>query len=162
MDFCEIESFLKKGKYIWSKRVVTKLMKTLKEIKNSGTAESSDRCFIEFLLELDSAYKTFLQNIKDLPMIMSCRAKGNSKTHFGGQECAELASDFRQAAEKYLNLFSRDVSEGATSYIAKAIKEKARKDEIYAREFESRAVKDYLASGLDITLDILKESGYYI
>jgi len=162
MDLCESESFLKKGKYIWSKRVVTQLKKILEEIKSSGTAESSERCFVEFILELDSAYKAFLQNVKDLPMIMNCRARGNNKSHFGGQECAELASDFRQAAEKYLNLFSRDVSEGTVSHIATTIKEKARKDEMYAREFESRAAKDYLASGIDNTLNILKESGYNI
>ena len=93
---------------------------------------------------------------------MNCRTKGNNKSHFGGQQCAKLASKFRQAAEKYLNLSSGNVNESSIGYIATLIREKARRDEMYARDFETQAANNYLTSGIDTTLDILKESDYNI
>ena len=94
-------------------------------------------------------------------MIMNCRVKGNSGSHFGGQECAKFVSLIRRASEKYLsNLPDGNYEEGYIGYVIRQVKDKARRDEKYAWDFEKKARQEYATTGKDITLDILKESGY--
>jgi hypothetical protein len=95
-------------------------------------------------------------------MIMSCRVKGDSDSHFGGLECAELMKSFRFSSEKYLkeSVYSSDMFEGTIAYMISKIREKAKEDEKYAWNIEKTVYRDYVSLGVDNTLNMLKASGY--
>lgn len=158
------EAFFNKGKYIWSRSVVNGLFNALKQIRESDEPESSERCFTIFNLELERAYRDFLQDLKDLPLVISCRAKGDGNSNFGGDTCLKLAHSFVNSAEKYIkeSKYSHKSFEGSAYHIAKVLKEKASCDTAYAQKFESSTAKDYCSLGIDRTLDIFRESGYSV
>ena len=72
--------------------------------------------------------------IKDLKIIMNCRVKGNTKSHFGGQECAEFADSIQKYCSKYLSFSAPTESfvEGSIEYLILKLRNKAREDEKYA------------------------------
>ncbi len=155
-------SFLNKEKYLWDRRVIKKMFNELESFQKNDFEESKERCFAELMLEFQQAYRLFLRKIGDLPMIMSCRVKGDSDSHFGGLECAELMKSFRFSSEKYLkqSAYSQLSSEGTIAYMALKIRDKAKEDEKYAWDFEKKLHQDYILLGIDNTLEILKKSGY--
>ncbi len=157
-------SFLKKGRYLWDKFVVEKMIKMFDDYRNQEDSVASERCFIEFVLELKQAYRNFLIKINDLPLIMNCRAKGDEKSHFGGEECADLMKSFRISAEKYLNETSNkcDTSEDSMYYVVSQIRKKAAQDEESARKIEQIVKNEYISLGNDNTLNLFKSSGYNI
>ena len=108
------------------------------------------------------ARNDFLGKIKDLKMIMNCRVKGDTASHFGGQECAEFADSIQKYCSKYLSFSAPTESfvEGSIEYLILQLRNKAREDEKYAWEVEKKVKESYLSLGVDNTLDILKESGY--
>ncbi len=162
MNYFVDDSFIKKGRRLWDKRLIEELFTSLEEFKDSESEKSKERRFTEFLLELKMSYNEFLQNIKDLPMIMNCRAKGNIESHFGGFECASIAKSFRKSSEKYLSdsLLNGNFEEGSIENLVLEIRKQSSVDEEYAREFERNTKQNYLNFGNDNTLDILKSSGY--
>lgn len=153
-------NFLKKGKYLWSKNVIDKMFVELKNFQKFYP----ERCFIEFVLELEQANKKFLQSIKDIVLIMNCRAKGDDQNHFGGMECAEFMKDIVKACDKYLNFcVNADVQkEGTIGFLVYQIRLKAKQDEIFAREFEKETKESYISLGIDKSLEIFEKSGYII
>ncbi len=155
-------SFLDMGKYLWDKRVIKKMFSEFKNFQNLDIEEAKERCFTELMLEFQQAYRIFLRKIGDLPMIMNCRTKGDSDSHFGGLECAEFMKSFRFSAEKYLreSSYLSVTSEGTIAYAISKIREKAKKDEKYAWDFEKKVHQDYISLGIDNTLEMLKNSGY--
>lgn len=163
MDYFVDDSFMKKGRRLWDKRLIEELFTSLEEFKNSDSEKSKERKFTEFFLEIKMAYNEFLQNIKDLPMIMNCRSKGDSESHFGGLECANFAKSFRKSSEKYLSgsLLNGNFEDGSIENLILEIRKQSCVDEEYAREFEKNTKQNYLNFGNDNTLDILKSSGYY-
>lgn len=157
--FAEL-NFLKKGKYLWSKTVVNKM---LEELRNFQKAQP-ERCLTEFILEVEQANKKFLQSMKDIVLIMNCRAKGDNKSHFGGMECSKFMKDIVEACDKYLNS-SQSINvqtEGTIGFVISQIKFQAKKDEIFAREFERETKENYISLGSDNSLEIFKKSGYEI
>ena len=162
MDYIIDTSFLDKGKYLWDKKVINKIFSELKDFQNQNFEESKERYFDELILEYDQAYRLFLEKIGDLPMIMSCRVKGDTDSHFGGLECAELMKSFRFSSDKYLkeSAYSSVTFEGSIAYVISKIREKAKQDEKYAWEIEKKVYRDYISLGVDNTLEILKSSGY--
>jgi len=150
-------NFLNKGKYLWNKKVVDKMLAELKEFQKSHP----ERFLTEFILELEQANRKFLQSMKDIILIMNCRAKGNDNSHFGGMECAEFMKDIVRACDKYLNLTAGDnLKEGTIGFIVSQIKFRAKKDEIFAREFEKETRENYISLGKDNSLEIFEKSGY--
>ncbi len=162
MDYFVDDTFIKKGRRLWDKRLIEELFTSLEEFKNSESEKSKERKFTEFFLELKMAYNEFLQSIKDLPMIMNCRTKGNIESHFGGFECASIAKSFRKSSEKYLSdsLLNGNFEEGSIENLVLEIRKQSTIDEEYAREFERNTKQSYLNFGNDNTLEILKSSGY--
>ncbi len=158
------ELFFDRGKYVWSKAVLEGLFSNLEQMEKSNKPAASERCFVKFHLELERAYNDFLQDLKDLPLIINCRAKGNSTSHFGGSTCLKLINSFVASADKYLSesKYSQDLTYGSPASIAKALKEKSVESINYARQFESKANSDYNTLGIDNTLKIFRESGYKI
>lgn len=175
-------SFIKPGMNTWDKAFLENSISVLKKFQSHGSKISRERCFTEFLLELEQAYRVFLKKINDLPMIMKCRVKGDSETHFGGQECAELATSLRASAEKYLrstrfkksSANQNDANPHAETLgglhidssncnvydFALIIKNMAKKDEKKAKEIEAKVYQEYVSYGKDYTLVALKNSGY--
>lgn len=164
MEYLLDVSFLKKGKYLWDKPVMDKMMKMFDDFRNQGGSVASERCFVEFVLELKQAYRNFLIKINDLPLIMNCRAKGDEKSHFGGEECAALMKSFRFSAEKYLNETSNksDTSENSVYYVISQIRKKAARDEESAKKIEQIIKNEYISLGNDNTLNLFRSSGYDI
>ena len=162
MDYMIETSFMDGGKRLWDKRIIDKILSELKSFQNLNLEESKERCLTELILEFEQAYRVFVSKIKDLPMIMNCRVKGDNDSHFGGIECAELMKSFRFSSEKYLkeSAYSASVLEGTISYMISKIKNKAKEDEKYAWEIEKKIYSDYLSLGVDNTLEMLKSSGY--
>ncbi len=170
-------SFLKGKSPLWNKCTMEKLLSVLEKIKNKNEEESKERCFTEFFLEIEQAYRIFLRKINDLPMIMNCRVKGDNKSHFGGQECAELMRAIRISSEKYLketaykntkpdspvnNYFSdlEEQRESTLYNLACKLKELAREQEQDALNIEAKVYQDYVSLGKDNTLEQLITAGY--
>ncbi len=151
-------NFLKKGKYLWDKNVLDKMFFKLKDFQKFYP----ERYFTEFILELEQANKKFLQSMRDIVLIMNCRAKGDDKSHFGGMECAEFMKDIVKACDKYLNSCTNINSqvEGTIEFIIYQIKLKAKKDELFAREFEKETREKYISLGSDNSLEIFEKAGY--
>lgn len=162
MNYIIETSFLDKGRYLWDKRVMKKILSELESFQSQEADESKERCFTEFILEIQQAYRLFLRKIDDLPMIMNCRVKGDSDSHFGGLECAELMKSLRFSADKYLrtSIYLSIASEGTISYVVSKIRDKAKEDEKYAWDIEKKVYQDYTSFGIDNTLDMLRKSGY--
>lgn len=150
--------------HLWDKNVIEGLLERFNRYRSSQTSINSDRCFIEFVLELDQSYSTFLQDMRDLPMIINCRATGNTTSCFGGNICANLMKNFNNIAKKYLNSDScSQTSHGdVIRQIAVAIRDKSHEDEKYAWELEESVKKEYLSSGVDKTLNIFRKAGYNV
>ncbi len=162
MSYIIETTFLDTKKHLWDKRVLNKMFKELENFQKENSEESKERCFIMLMLEFQQAYRTFLIAINDLPLIMSCRVKGDNSSHFGGLECAEFMKALRASAEKYLkeSAFSFLTSEGTIVYVISKIKNKAKEDEKIAKELEKDIREDYLSLGVDNTLKALEEAGY--
>ena len=93
MDYTLNDSSLKSStRYLWDKLLIKKILKTLNDFKNEE--KNSGRNFTLFLIEIKMAYDEFLGSVKDLPMIMSCRARGDNDSKFGGEQCARFANSF--------------------------------------------------------------------
>lgn len=155
-------SFLDSKKYLWDKAIMKRIFSEFNDFQNSDSEESKERCFTELLIEYDYAYRSFLEKINDLPMIMSCRTKGDTDSHFGGLECAELMKSLRFSSEKYLkeSAYSSDDSAGSVANMVAGVRDKAKKDEKSAWEIERIISRDYVFLGVDNTLEILEKSGY--
>ncbi len=170
-------SFLKPGVHLWNKAFLENMIKFLKKYQTSNNEISEERCFTEYLLEIEQAYSAFLKKINDLPIMMKCRVKGDDKAHFGGQECAELVRAMRTSSEKYLmstnfkdNNEIVNEKEKADSNkepiirgiydLASKVRDLARTDENAAKEIEAKVHQEYVSLGKDHTLDALKEAGY--
>ena len=155
-------AFLKKDLRLWDKRGLNIIFEKFQEFSNQEVAESQDRCFVRYLLELEQANRLFLRRVKELPMIMKCRTKGDDTSRFGGQECAEFMKAIRDASDKYLNESEyADASiENTIGDFATKIRNKARSDEKYAWDFEKTTKQEYLTWGKDNTLEIFKKAAY--
>lgn len=174
-------SYIKPGMHLWDKVFLENTISSLKKYQSDGNDVSKERCFTEFLLEIEQAYRVFLKKISDLPMIMKCRVKGDNKAHFGGQECAELVRALRASSEKYLKSTSfkskNENNNTGSSYqnndficndhgvcsiytFAANVKNMAREDERKAKETEAKVYQEYVSLGKDHTLDALKQAGY--
>ncbi len=169
-------SFMRPGVRIWDKEFLEKMIKFLKKYQLLDNEVSNERCFAEFILEVEQAYRVFLEEIKDLPIIMKCRVKGDGDSHFGGQECAEFAKTLRHFSEKYLKStnfkhgyqvvssnFNQnsnvDSFESIYDFISR-VRDLARTGEQIAKEIEVKVHQEYVSLGKDHTLDALKEAGY--
>lgn len=162
MEYTLDTIFLSQGQYLWNKNVIDKMFEMFNKFKSTSNNLVNERCFVEFLIEMEQAYRQFLSKIKELPMIMNCRAVGDSNSHFGGQECAELMRSFRLSSEKYLNRTSyKDPAlENSLYYVISQIRERAKKSEVIAREIETKLKNEYSSSGTDKTLNFINECGY--
>lgn len=170
-------SFLKPGVHLWNKAFLENMISFLKKYQSLNNETSNERCFTEFALEVEQAYRIFLKKINDLPIMMKCRVKGDDKAHFGGQECAELVRALRMSTEKYLKstnfkndkqsvsnsenneLSDKNVFHGIYDFVSK-VRDFARVDEKVAKEIEAKVYQEYVSLGKDHTLDALKEAGY--
>ena len=175
-------SFIKPDMHLWDKLFLENSINSLKNFQSGGDKIANERCFTEFLLEMEQSYRVFLKKINDLPMIMKCRVKGDNKAHFGGQECAELVVSLRASAEKYLKstcFKETGTNNGNKSPYATAIgglhienghcsvhdfvsivKNMAKEDEKNAKEIEAKVYQEYVSCGKDYTLVALKKAGY--
>ena len=146
---------------IWNKNFLESMIAFLKKYKSVNDEIANKRPFTEFLLEIEEAYRLFLNKINDLPTIMKCRVKGDDNAHFGGQECADFAKSLRISAEKYLKSTNLKKDNTNKSYdFALKIRDKARTDEQTAKNIEYEVYNEYLSLGKDRTLDALKKEGY--
>ena len=160
---CDLNiNFLSKSKNLWNKSMMKDIFKMLRDFRDQKNSESEERCFTEFLLEIEQAYRNFLIEIRNLPLIMNCRVKGDETSHFGGEECAKFMKQIRSSSEKYLNLteYKDTVTENSMYNIILKIKEKASSDETNARSIEKEIKENYNSMGIDNTLDFIKKSGY--
>lgn len=162
MDYTLNSSFLKNStRYLWDKSLIEKIFKTLNDFKDKEDKKTLERNFTVFLIEIKMAYDEFLKNVKDLPMIMSCRARGDNDSKFGGEQCAHFANSFCKACEKYLSFLSKENSEeNSLGNLVLDLRDKAKQDEKTAWDFEEETKKEYLITGKDNSLEILKSSGY--
>lgn len=160
---CDLNiNLLSKNKNLWNKSMIKDIFKMFRDFRNQGSSESKERCFVEFLIEIEQAYRNFLIEIRNLPMIMNCRVKGDEKSHFGGEECAKFMKQIRSSSEKYLNLTEHkdSVTENSVYNIILKMKEKASSDEMIARRIEKEIKENYNSMGTDDTLNFIKKSGY--
>ena len=160
---CDLNTnFLSKSRNLWNKSVMKDIFKMFRDFKDQENSESKERCFVEFLLEIEQAYRNFLIEIRNLPMIMNCRVKGDETSHFGGEECAKFMKKIRSSSEKYLNLtkYKDTVTENSIYNIILKMKEKASADETNARNIEKEIKENYNSMGVDNTLNFIKKSGY--
>lgn len=161
MDYTLNDSSLKSStRYLWDKLLIKKILKTLNDFKDEE--KTSKRNFTLFLIELKMAYDEFLGSVKDLPMIMSCRARGDNDSKFGGEQCARFANSFCKACDKYLNSLGRKekFEENSPESLILELRNKAKQDEKAAWDFEKETKKEYLITGRDNSLEILESSGY--
>lgn len=161
MDYTLNDSSLKSStRYLWDKLLIKKILKTLNDFKDEE--KTSKRNFTLFLIELKMAYDEFLGSVKDLPMIMSCRARGDNDSKFGGEQCARFANSFCKACDKYLNSLDgkEKFEENSPESLILELRNKAKQDEKAAWDFEKETKKEYLITGRDNSLEILESSGY--
>lgn len=162
MEYDLNDSSLKNSnRYLWDKILINKIFKTLNDFKNGGNHAALERKFTILLIELKMAHDEFLENVRDLPMVMSCRTKGNSNSKFGGEQCAKFANSFCRACDKYLNSLNKEkFEEKSLESLILELRDKAKHDEKIAWDFEKETKKEYLITGKDNSLEILKSSGY--
>ena len=100
--------------------------------------------------------------MKELKLIMNCRTKGDNNSHFGGEECARFMTKVMDACAVYLKTskFLEGNREGDLGYVIRGMREKARRDRVYAIDFEKSARTLYLSEGVDKTEEIFKLFGY--
>ena len=158
MEYFSDESFLDKFNYLWEKGFWDNLLKWFQEQTENNIEESQERCFVELKLEFDQAYRKLESDIRELPMIMNCRTKGDSTSNFGGKQCARFASSIRKSAEKYIKHSACSNGKGVKGFIVK-IRDKARQNEEFAWEFEKKAKENYSVLGVDNSLKIFEKSG---
>lgn len=155
-------TFLDTIQRLWNKESLDKLDKCLVVFREDGGDDGTEECFINFCSDFAMARNKFINNMKDLSLIMKCRAKADSDSKFGGQQCAEFMKDIQIACDKYINttIYSRDNNKSLISQVISKVRDVANKDEKYAWDFESKARRTYLEKGIDITTEILKGSDY--
>ena len=161
MEYFSDDTFLEKNQYLWKRDFWEDLSKWFNEQQDNNIDESNERCFIKMKLEFEEAYRKLQQDIKELPLIMNCRVKGDSNSNFGGKQCARFVNSIRKSAEKYIKDSTYFKEKGVKKFITK-IRDKARENEQYAWEFEKKAKQEYSTSGVDNSLKIFRESGYNI
>ena len=95
-------------------------------------------------------------------MIMSCRARGDTDSKFGGEQCARFANSFCKACDKSLNSLGgkEKFEENSPESLILELRNKAKQDEKAAWDFEKETKKEYLITGRDNSLEILELSGY--
>lgn len=162
MEYDLNDSSLKSSnRYLWDKLLIKKIFKALKDFKDEGSEKTQERRFTILLIELKMAYDKFLGSIRDLPMIMSCRARGDNDSKFGGEQCARFANSFCKTCDKYLNSLNKEnFEERSFENLILELRDKAKQDEKAAWDFEKETKKEYLITGKDNSLEILKSSGY--
>ena len=162
MEYDLNDSYLKNSnRYLWDKILIKKIFKSLNDFRNERNEETLERRFIILFIELKMAYDEFLENVRDLPMIMSCRARGDNESKFGGEQCARFANSFCKACDKYLNSLNKEnFEERDFENLVLELRDKAKQDEKIAWDFEKETKKEYLITGKDNSLEILKLGGY--
>lgn len=155
-------NFLNGERHLWNNAIVKEMFRVLKQLKSRDDLASNERCFTEFLLEVEQAYRDFLCKIKELPMIMKCRTMGDQNSHFGGEEFAQLMKAFRFSSEKYLNqtAYKDEKSKNSLYYVISKIRDRAKSDEKSAWEIERQTRKEYESSGNDGTMKVIERAGY--
>lgn len=163
MDSLMNTAFIDSESHFWSVGVLSELTEFMNDLKESDGEEVHERSFKLFDISLTKAINEFLRDMKDLELIMNCRAKGDDNSHFGGEECARFMTKIMDACAVYLknSEFLAGNSEGELGYVIRGLREKARKDRAYAIDFEKSARRLYLSEGIDKTEEIFKESGYF-
>lgn len=151
------DSFLESNNYLWDKKIYDKILKSFDTFEKNDIQEVKQEKFKILMLEFKMAQKKLFQEIKDLSIIMKCRTKGDTDSHFGGQECAEFAKSIRGSCEKYLaDLKGENIKKETLGYFIKQIRDKAKNDEECAWKFEKEARQIYNIDGKDNTMVILK------
>ena len=112
-------------------------------------------------LEFEQAYKELIRNMKELPLIMNCRVKGDTASNFGGKQCACFVKSIRKSTEKYIKNTSNFDCQDIKEFVIK-IRDKARKNEQYAWDFEKNSKQEYATLGIDNSLKIFQKSGHNI
>lgn len=155
-------TFLDSIKKLWEKESLEKVEKCILFFKDDGSDEGTEECFIRFCTDFDSAKNKFINDLRDLPLIMKCRVKGDNNSKFGGQQCAEFMRNIQNACDRYLNstIYSKDNHKSILSEIISRIRSVADNDETYAWKFENKARMVYSETGKDITEEILKSTYY--
>ena len=163
MDCLVNTTFLHSANYFWSVEILSALVEFIDDLKEDGGEEVRERSFELFNISLVKAINEFLRDMKELKLIMNCRAKGDDSAHFGGEECARFMTKIMDACAVYLknSKFLDGNNEGDLGYVIRGIREKARKDRASAIDFEKSARTLYLSEGVDKTEEIFKESGYF-
>lgn len=162
MDNLLNTTFIESGNYFWSVEVLSELIEFIDDLKESGGEEVYERSFELFDISLNKAINEFLRDMKELKLIMNCRAKGDDNSHFGGEECARFMTKIMDACAVYLKTskFLSGNEQGDLGYVIRGIKDKARKDRGYAMDFEKSARTLYMSEGIDKTEEIFKKAGY--
>ena len=162
MDCLVNTTFIDSSNYFWSVEVLSAMTEFLDDLKERDGEEVHERSFKLFDISLRKAVNEFLRDMKELKLIMNCRTKGDNNSHFGGEECARFMTKVMDACAVYLKTskFLEGNREGDLGYVIRGMREKARKDRVYAIDFEKSARTLYLSEGVDKTEEIFKLSGY--
>ena len=154
-------NFLENGSYMGSKKIIKNLLQELNAFKKQQFEESQERCFIELDLEIRQAIRTLIQKLKDLPLIVKCRTKGDETEHFAGKEYAEFLRSLKISCDKYLNsTIYKENTAGSISFLINKVRHKSLSEEHVAREIEKNLKNEYLSSGVDSTLNQIAKDGY--
>ena len=150
-------------KYFWSVPILELFLEFIDDLKESDGEEVHERSFQLFVISTNQAISEFLRDMNDLKLIMNCRTKGNSDSHFGGAECAKFMDKVVAACDEYLknSKFLSGNNEEDLGYAIRGIKNKAKHDKAYALEFEKATKELYLSQGIDNTERIFKDAGYF-
>ena len=162
MDYHIDIDFLNKGKYLWCRQVIKNMFKAFNEAKKYDSPELSERCFIEFCIEIENANRKFINDIKDLSLISKCRSVGDENSHFGGLECANFMKSVNSSATKYLNAtqyITPDV-EQSLYFVISLLKNKSKADGLTALEIEKEIRNKYKSLNIDDTFLFLNNCGY--
>ena len=160
----EEELFLTKYNYLWNKDCISDMFKVLKNFQQI----SPSRSLTELIIELEMAHNKFVQDIKDLPVIMNCRTKTSTDSHFGGLQCINFMESIVRACDKYLNIqtdikpSNNTFEDGSLNQIIYQTKLKAKHCRTFAREIENTNKSTYNNSGIDNSAEIFRSAGYTI
>lgn len=157
-------TFLNSDKNLWEKKIFKKVEACIDVFKVNANEETTEDCFHEFCLNFDSAKYNFKNKVRDIDLIMKCRTVADNGSKFGGQQCAEFMNDIQNACNKYLNstIYSNHDHENSTVSVIKKIRNMAEVSEKNAWIFENEARQEYINTGRDRTLEIIKETSYYV
>ena len=153
--------FLEQNGYMWNKQNIEKLLKELNLFKSQQFEETQERCFVEWDFEIRQAIRILLQKLKELPLIVKCRTKGDSTEHFVGMEYSEFLRSLKISCDKYLRATQhKEDAMGSVSSLASKIRHKALAEEPMSKEIEKTLRNEYLSSGVDNTLNQIAKDGY--